>query len=171
MLPDDEADLKWYFNEAKGACGVRSPLGAQLDMLRQGTLPGKNERRLEPEISEAAALAGCRANRIAARLRRLSSSDVLALELQYAAETKMGSISLALASNTITAKTGYKLAVRAWNKGSKKSNHVATIRMWLLWLSSNASKGDEVSKRTLEDILHDAEKTLRTAESRYGATK
>jgi hypothetical protein len=166
MTPDNEADLRWYFTEAHGACGVRSPLGAQLDMLRQGTLPGKHERRREPDISEAVAAAGHRANRIAHRLNNLTRRDQLVLELHFGAAAQLGGegVSVALACWTPAARAGYKAAVRGAKSSTKR---VATIRLWLMWVAAQGGTHEAL----VDEILEQARKALAGASGRYEVTR
>ena len=177
MLPDDEADLRWYFVEARGDCGVRSCLGPQLEMLRQGTLPGKNERRVSADINEYVAMAGDRANKVAARLRRCSERSQLVLELHHGVDGQLGSagVSLALACWTPTARSGYKAASSAM-RGRKidtaRSRALATSRMWLLWISMQAQKRDgEAAQAILDKVLNEAIAALNAAHADYEASR
>lgn len=177
MLPDDEADLKWFFCEARGDCGVRSSFGYQLELARDGIQKGKFERIPSTEIPDNAAMAGTRANRIAARLRRCTPRTQLVLELHHGAAAKLGTVgvSLALACWTPTARSGYHAAVRAMRgrrSDSARSQALATERMWLLWVSERAQHRDgEVAKKVLDKVLEEASAALRSAHSDYEASR
>jgi len=175
---DEQADLKWFFSEARGDCGVRSVLGFHLDMVQQGTMRGKNERRVHPDIQDHVALAGRRANDISRRLERCHPVARLSLELHYGAEVKLGDagVSVALACATPAARAGYKAALKTAKAREGKNNArwraLATIRMWLLWVSTRAQQKDgESAEALLEKILGEAREALHGAQLEYEATR
>lgn len=87
--PRADADLPWYFGSgpqsAMGECGLRSPLGAQLELMQSGQLC--DGRTVDASALEEAMHrrigTGDRISRIQAALRGLSSHDVAVLRLHY----------------------------------------------------------------------------------------
>lgn len=160
MLPDDEENLRWYFTEARGDCGVRSTFGYQLEMARRGVFPGKHERSLpeapmdlvgwdgieaivehmEPTIRRMAP--GDKANKISKRLARCTELSQVVLELQYGAERHLGTsgVSLGLACWTPTSKRGYEAARKAFDA-------TATMRAKLRHGSKRETKTHKDSAR------------------------
>lgn len=180
MTPDNESDLRWYFVEARGDCGVRSTFGAQLELVRQGTLPGRNERCLQETPGDLEGFcasvdrdrrrtkAGIRANRVAGRLRRLPRRAQVVLELHFGADTHLGAggISLALACWTMSARKAYSAAKR---ERRARAQALGSIRLWLLWLTMQAHKDTGDAAAVLDGILAEARAALNHAQRAYEA--
>lgn len=183
-----EEELRWYFSEAPGHCGLRSSLGPQLELLEHGIVlehgyPSSDaamavglDRRLEEDGWQGSRLRG-----VAQKLACLPVEDARVLELAYAQETRVNRTmpcSLALACATPTARYAYTRAIEssrrraASGKASAKSKAqavaVMTIREWMQWLALT-SRGQPGKPRAemLKQILWEAEIALNGAMHAY----
>jgi hypothetical protein len=164
ISPDSEADLRWYYNEAAGACGLRSPFGLQLDMLRQGILPSKHERTFLADLAEDIATAGQRANRIATRLSKLPRNVQRTLELHYGARVVSDSdVSVALACATQSATSYYAAAVEK----APTAKHTVTRNTWFLWLCTKAINAGTAEREIQDAIMSEARQALQIASCSY----
>lgn len=180
LSPDQETDLRWYFTEARGDCGLRSGMGGQIDSLAERALAvrgdGIHTMTLKPPSppginhAEAAMARICdsgkpgRASAIAARLRVLPPCHVSTLQHQYSDPEKINGtgVSVALATvQKLTAETFRELRLR-------KRQPSATQRLWLVGLIAAAIK-EPVSEqaRILGTILAQARTALGEAQEAY----
>ena len=163
LSPDNEADQRWFYTQANGDCGLRSPLGTQLDMLRAGILPGKHERKLSAN-DDNMLTAGARANQIAHKLNNIPREYQRILELQYGSPPpKDNDVSAPLACTM-------QSAIQNYHKAKTKSPgkpHTRTMGLWFLWLYTKAKLSDNAQRRILNDILQKSRQALQTACDAY----
>jgi len=181
ISPDNESDLRWYFSEARGACGVKSPLGAQLDIMRTGTMRGKHERVVVADINERTLMAAERANRIGKRLRKLAPNHVPILRLQYDADEAangcqvgasrlLDGVRVALIVSTPIALRLHNAIARTSSRKHPEQSPPTRV-MWLAWLCRRAKdKKAEREAETLSVLLTSAQGLLNAAHAAYEAT-
>lgn len=167
ISPDHEADLRWFFNQATGDCGLRSPSGAQLAMLRQGILPGKFERQFARDLPDGLLVAGERANRVARILGALSPIFQRTIALHYGARLQSeNNSSVALACATTTAQAHY---TRAKTK-SPDARHLVSVHTWFLWLCTRGIDELTPEHQIQQQIESEAQNMLQTASTAYEET-
>ena len=180
-----EQELRWYYHEAAGICGLRSTMGTFLDILETGILPNENSRKLTEapdslhefllDLDKNRRRLGAygEARRIHQRLMAIGPHHARTLELAYGGTHMFGKVSLALAADCPLAVSSHKLAVKASHKTStnsskRRSKSVSTapvtVRSWLLWLATHAEVFRGTShKMLLDQIVEEATTKLHKA--------
>ncbi len=152
-----EDDLRWYYRESADACGIRSPLGRQLEMVRCGLVPvgSSTEPWIRPCDVERAA-------RIRRRLLDCAVGTRRTLELQFASPSQVRGVSLHLAA-------AQRCVSPLFNSARRKLPHL-TRPQWILWLAMRSQLGHRNEGDILEKICTSAQKALKEALWEYGAT-
>lgn len=94
--------LRWFYREAAGDCGLRSPFGGQLEMV-SARLPGvtyHDSRKVvlsDDAITQRLLESAERANEIGRHLKRVSRASQHVLELQYGSDFPMGDSGITVA--------------------------------------------------------------------------
>ncbi len=181
-------ELQWYFGEAPAHCGLRTSLGAQLRLLKDGVVADHGyptsdaamaeglDRRL---VEHGGRISQLRS--VAAKLAFLPSNHAKVLEAAYATPTRVMATlwcSLELACSTPTARDVYARSIasakrrtlapdlRARQKGRIAST--LTIRMWMQWLALTAyGKRGAARAALLRQILQEAADALDDALDAY----
>jgi len=178
------AELKWFFLEAAGACGIKSQAGFVEDILRSGVIPDGGTKWMDDGPTDRQVESWERARHVWARLARLAMHHRRVLELQFGTTAPCGEVSLALAADQSLAVRGHAIAMvdasAAIKKRQAKIIHgVAnqkrkrkvskwhdqlTVGGWLIWL---ASRGDEACADVLGRIVSAAKGDLDAALAAY----
>lgn len=118
-----EADLRWYYRESDGQCGVRSIQAGFERQMEARALVGqvdgmrvKETRSSNAEfdgLPESMAVAARRASEVHQRLAAIGVVKARTLELAFSCDVPFGSVSADLASETAAAVAGYQAAQRA----------------------------------------------------------
>lgn len=174
LCPDDESDLRWYFSEACGGCGLKSALGAQLDIIRDGMTRGKHERHVRCDIAERVFEAAHRANRIGARLRLLDPLHEAVLRLQYEREEAAAGCDVGKSCQveglTVALIVGTDVAKKAYAARGTMARATTPV-LWLAWLCARARHQkttiDKASVGTLIALLSAANRLLIAAQRAY----
>jgi hypothetical protein len=177
-----ESDLRWYYQEASGDCGVRSQMGAISDILRSGVLPdgGRADNDGPPQrVLES----WRRAREVYSVLSKLDLHKRRVLELQFSS-TVMGKVSVALAAEQPAAIEGHANYIRARassavvppkktsckpasNRKVKPQKYPIsslTVTGWVLWL---ATRKDQAAKDLFGMVVAEANHDLSTAMADY----
>lgn len=181
LTPDAELDLRWYFTEANGACGLRSSMGASAERVKSGicsqrtATTGDREEDAMIRIVEHGAPA--RASRIASRLRLIGTHHQVTLEAQYSSPCDIPGtlVSPLLASVQPCAKATFKHVLDRRGRGKSKAKRsrlarVSTPLMWIQYLidaSKREPAGNEA--RIFGTILSQARDALFGACEAYNA--
>jgi hypothetical protein len=167
MLPDTERELRWYYENAEGACGERSWLGPMLDVLRSGTLPGRRVSISDDSLSMRQLEAAEQANEIGARLKQLTKRQRCVLELQYDGSAMLTpAISLSLATTTTAAFVWYmRKQQRLKAKGELP---LESIRGGLIVMAARSRK-DAGMATLLAAVVAEANRELDGAQRAYEA--
>jgi hypothetical protein len=123
-------DLRWYFIESPGDCGIRSAQGGFEVQMEARSLVGKPgdgihvkesySRSEDDHITERRLECWGRARRIHERLSMLPPELQHVLEAQFGCVKSMGDISLTLASRQPAAKQGHLSAVSSARKALQR---------------------------------------------------
>jgi len=81
LLPAQEDDLRWFFNDSASAMGERSAMGPMVDLLAEGRVV--SGRQGTPDMAEARVHAAERAGRIARVLQAMPSTHAATLRMAY----------------------------------------------------------------------------------------
>lgn len=191
LTPDQEVDLRWYFTEARGDCGLRSGMGGQIVALESSQLSdeAKRQHRAENPMyvrkhsggranhAEAFMARICdsgkpgRASGIAARLRRLPPCHQETLEAQFTSVEIVGAgVSALLATRQPLARETFRELRLRKLKRKPKVDRTGTPLMWLNNLISVAHhKPTSDEARILGTILAQARTALVHACEAYNA--
>ena len=193
----DEADLEWFFREARGDCGLRSTLGGTIFALeqmdhrhtRQKHEPGEmyvRKRKPSARVSDDAAVlrmidTAARANRIGNRLRRIGERHEHVLRAQYGDDggavmiSRVDGVAVGLLCTMSLVRHFHSRALEVLSrrndeaKARRRIREIVTPAMWIAWLVAKA-KSDEGAAEMLSQILRDGRQKLAAALVAYSET-
>lgn len=172
---DDEIDLRWFFVEARGRCGVRSSLGPQLDALASGTVSSGGCRRSTPDMADHMLESAARANAIGERLRALPDRFQDVLRLQYERDEAAPGCEVGMSRQvdgvTIALLIAGPTARRLLNRTARVAKH-ATPVLWIAWLLRKSKQRDGANeKEILATIVREAKAKLTEAHHAFSLTR
>lgn len=132
--PLDEADLRWFYNDAEGLMGLRSSLGPMLDRLAEGRVSAVQSGT--PDLSEVAYHAATRAKKIQRALdaleprHRVTLRAALGPGLPAAGAApweplRTGTLSVSLVLLTAQRHHVTRDTLRTWLRDQRTSGHAA----------------------------------------------
>jgi hypothetical protein len=175
-------DLRWYFVESAGACGLRSCQGGIQDVLAMGTLIDRRIRLSDETLTDSQMTAYARARAIHERIIALALHYRHVLDLAFGSAHTLDDVSLALCADQTSAREAHAVAMRkarlaqdirpkripvgvvAAKRSRPNFTDGLTVSQWLCWLAQHDSKAGNV---LLDRIRTEAKQELENALGAY----